>query len=83
VMPHKMAERWKDVQERNPPTLGCRRSVLAWLWRMRCGLDTDFRDPYTSMCHRIKTYSSDCGKKNAITCRKNKHRRMKTLRKTK
>jgi hypothetical protein len=59
--------------------------MLAWLWRMRCGLDTDFRDPYTSVCHRIKTYSSDCGKsKNAITCRKsNKRRRMKTLRKTK
>jgi hypothetical protein len=84
VLPHKMAERWKDVQQRNPPTLGCRRSILAWLWRMRCGLDTGFRDPYTSVCHRIKTYSSDCGKtKNAITCRKSKHRRMKTLRKTK
>ncbi len=89
VLPHDIAKRWKAVQYRNPPTWECRRSALAWLWRMRCGLDSEFHDPYTSVCHRIKSYSSDCGKsRGAITCRRSRHialhnRRRKTLRKTK
>jgi hypothetical protein len=38
---------------------------------MRCALDTDFKDPYTSVCQKIASFSSDCGKKKrAITCRK-------------
>jgi hypothetical protein len=46
---------------------------------MRCGLDTDFKDPYTSICKKIATYSSDCGKKKqAITCRKESKRRFTT-----
>jgi hypothetical protein len=61
----------KEVEIDNPPSLECRRSTLAWLWRMRCALDTDFKDPYTSICQKIASYSSDCGKKtNIITCRK-------------
>ena len=88
VLPHELSQKWKDVQQRNPPTLSCRRSSLAWLWRMRCGLDAEFHDPYTTVCHRIKTYSSDCGKSNgAITCRRKRSkrstRRRNTLRKTK
>ena len=86
VLPHEMAVQWKAVQQRNPPMLSCRRSTLAWLWRMRCGLDTDFHDPYTSVCHRIKTYSSDCGKKKGVvTCRRSRHTspRRNTMRKTK
>lgn len=71
VLPAEIARRWKEVEKKNPPTLDCRRSSLAWLWRMRCGLDTTFKDPYTSICKRISAYSSDCGKKKeAITCRK-------------
>jgi len=69
VLPEEIAKRWKKIK--NPPTLNCRRSTLAWLWRMRCALDTNFKDPYTSICKKIATYSSDCGKnKRAITCRK-------------
>jgi hypothetical protein len=85
VLPHEIAKRWEEVEKQNPPTLSCRRSALAWLWRMRCGLDSTFHDPYTSVCHRIKTYSSDCGKKSgAITCRRHKGtRKNKTLRKRK
>uniref|UniRef100_A0A6C0KRF4 thiol oxidase n=1 Tax=viral metagenome TaxID=1070528 RepID=A0A6C0KRF4_9ZZZZ len=71
VLPLDIQKHWKRVQHMNPLTLDSRRSVLAWLWRMRCGLDTDFKDPYTSVCQRIASYSSDCGKKKrAITCRK-------------
>lgn len=94
VLPHELGKRWKMVEEQHPPAMGSRRSMLAWLWRMRCGLDTEFHDPYTSVCRRIKTYSSECG---GITCRKRSTRsnrqtqrkrstrstRQKTLRKTK
>ena len=79
VLPAEIARRWEEVEKKNPPTLGCRRSTLAWLWRMRCGLDTDFKDPYTSICKKIATYSSDCGKKKqGITCRKQSKRRFTT-----
>lgn len=84
VLPHEIATRWKEVEKRNPPTWACRRSTLAWLWRMRCGLDTGFRDPYQSVCNRIAGYSSDCGKKKGgITCRrKPRTHRAKTAKKT-
>jgi hypothetical protein len=80
VLPTEMATHWKAVEKRNPLRLECRRSVLAWLWRMRCGLDTTFHDHYTSICKQISTYSSDCGtSRNAVTCRKKrvKHTRRK------
>jgi hypothetical protein len=71
VLPGEMAKKWKEAEKTNPPTLDCRRSTLAWLWRIRCTLDTKFRDPYTSVCQKIASFSSDCGKKKrAITCRK-------------
>lgn len=71
VLPGEIATKWEEVEKTNRPALDCRRSTLAWLWRMRCALDTDFKDPYTSICQKIKSFSSDCGKKKrAITCRK-------------
>jgi hypothetical protein len=71
VFPEEIAKRWKDIEKKNPPTIECRRSTLAWLWRMRCALDSNFKDPYTSICQKIASYSSECGKKNTmITCRK-------------
>jgi hypothetical protein len=70
VLPHDMAAHWEEVEKKNPPTLGCRRSSLAWLWRMRCGLDAQFRDPYTSVCKTMASYSSDCGTKGTVTCRR-------------
>jgi len=82
VLPGIISEKWQEVQKINPPTLDCRRATLAWLWRMRCALDSEFKDPYTSVCKRIATFSSDCGKKRrAITCRK--RRINKTLKNTK
>ena len=71
VLPVEIGKRWSEIQKNNKANLECRRSTLAWLWRMRCALDTDFKDPYTSVCKTIASYSSDCGvKKRAITCRK-------------
>jgi hypothetical protein len=83
VLPGEIAKRWEEVEQNNPPTLDCRRSTLAWLWRMRCAIDTDFKDPYTSVCQKIASYSSDCGKKKrAVTCRKQQKRRFtKTIKK--
>ena len=81
VFPEEISKKWKEIE--NPPTLKCRRSTLAWLWRMRCALDSNFKDPYTSICKKITGYSSDCGKnKKAITCRKRKKTRM-TIKTTK
>jgi hypothetical protein len=84
VLPGEIAYFWKEVERKNPPKLECRRSALAWLWRMRCALDTNFKDPYTSVCQKIASYSSDCGKKKrAITCRKHSSfKKHKSLRKT-
>jgi hypothetical protein len=74
VFPEEISKRWKEVEMNNHPALECRRSTLAWLWRMRCGLDNTFKDPYTSICKKIAAYSSDCGKKKrAITCRKQRN----------
>ena len=71
VLPVEIGKRWKEVERIQTPTLHSRRSALAWLWRIRCSLDSDFQDPYTSVCQRIASFSSDCGKKKrAITCRK-------------
>jgi hypothetical protein len=70
ILPKEVQEHWRKVEKTNPPTLACRASTLNWLWRMRCGLDAHFKDPYTSICKRIATYSSDCGKSNrSVTCR--------------
>lgn len=84
AMPKEMRENWRRVEQTNPPTLVCRASTLAWLWRMRCGLDTSFHDPYTSICKRVATFSSDCGsKKKGITCRKSMGVKRKTCKKRK
>lgn len=82
VLPAPIYKEWEKACQMNPETLENRRSTLAWLWRMRCALDQDFKDPYTSICKKIASYSSDCAKKKrAITCRKRVVR--KTLKKKK
>jgi len=79
VLPVTISKKWLEVQKNNPPVFTCRKSILAWLWRMRCGLDTKFKDPYTTVCKKIASYSSDCGtKRYGITCRKRYRQRSKT-----
>lgn len=69
-----LSEMVLGAAKRTKRDLSCRRSTVAWLWRLRCTLDVDFKDPYTSVCNRIASFSSDCGaaKGRRKTCRKRK-----------
>lgn len=81
VLPDEIGRRWKEMETKTPMAWESRRSMMAWLWRMRCGLDTSFHDPYRSVCRHIATYSSDCGKKKGgVTCRKSRAKMRKTKR---
>ena len=64
VLPEKISKKWKEL--RIQPTLKTRHSALEWLWKIRCGLDSNFKDPYTSVCKNISSFSTKCDKK---TCR--------------
>jgi hypothetical protein len=66
ILPSEIAKRWQQLHIK--PTLYSRQATLSWLWKMRCALDTQFKDPYTAICKRIKSFSSDCSHSN--TCRK-------------
>lgn len=64
---------WQAAEESTGKNLKSRRTTLAWLWRMRCVLDPDFTDPYTQICRRVGSYSSDCSKSiRGKTCRRNR-----------
>ena len=66
---------WLEAERRTNRELTCRRSAVAWLWRMRCALDPGFKDPYTAICRRIASYSSGCGSKaRGKTCRRGRRR---------
>lgn len=76
VLPSEIGKHWHNVTLK--PDLRSRKSTLAWLWKMRCALDTEFKDPYTSICKKIAGHSSDCGHSNrAITCRRIRSTRKK------
>jgi hypothetical protein len=80
VLPSSMRDIWYDVQRRNKPILDCRRSTIAWLWRMRCGMDQSFKDPYTLVCKKIASHASGCSSSlRAKTCRKIRNSSHKTL----
>jgi hypothetical protein len=83
VLPSEIRQKWKEQEEKiglEDERFTSRKTMLAWLWKMRCGLDRGFKDPYTTICKRIATFSSDCGKKQrGITCRKRRKQRSKTL----
>ena len=66
VLPLQIRQAWQRTRIR--PDLRSRHTTLEWLWKMRCALDTHFKDPYTAICKRIKSYSSDC--KHGYTCRR-------------
>lgn len=54
--------------------LSTRSSILEWLWKMRCHLERDYHDPYSTVCKKIASFSSDCAtQKGAFTCRKKRH----------
>lgn len=75
VLGGSLGEKWREAEKATEPTLANRRATLAWLWRMRCYLDPDFKDPYTALCAKISNYSSNCHKsKRAMTCRRRQKR---------
>jgi hypothetical protein len=52
-----------------------RKSALAWLWKIRCGMETDLhhmkKDTFYGLCKRIANYRSGCAtNKRAKTCRR-------------
>lgn len=70
----RLREIWLTALEKNPPALACRRSSIAWLWRMRCAIEADYSDPYTLVCKKISAHSSDCSTSSrAKTCRRKRH----------
>lgn len=78
VLPPAIATQWKKAEAKHPPQFTTRQQTMNWLWRMRCELDTEFHDPYRSVCQAIATYSSDCSvKKGAITCRASRRKTRK------
>jgi Erv1 / Alr family len=71
VLPGDIASIWRNALNTSRPSTECRRSTVAWLWRMRCAMDPDFRDPYTQVCSKIASYASGCSSsRRAKTCRK-------------
>ena len=79
VLPLEIQKKWVEIQKNNKPILNCRRATIAWLWRMRCGLDSNFKDPFTSICKKIAIYSSECSKSLTVnTCRKQRQKYRKT-----
>lgn len=58
----------------NSTVFSTRASTLEWLWKMRCHLEQDYADPYSSVCKKIASFSSDCAtQKGVFTCRKKRH----------
>ena len=74
VLPPSIRTHWNRALRRHPPTLKTQTSTLNWLWRMRCTLQHDYSDPYSTICRQIAQYSSDCGtRRGAFTCRRKKN----------
>lgn len=72
VLPTEISHVWQQKQKEEP-CLECRRSTVAWLWRTRCAIDPEFKDPYTEICKKVSSYSSECSKSvRSRTCRKKK-----------
>ena len=66
-----LGSKWQAALDTTNPSFKNRRETVAWLWRMRCVLDPNFKEPYTEICRKIRYFSSDCAKKiRARTCRK-------------
>lgn len=64
-----------------------RRSAMAWLWKIRCGLESDLEQlgsvNFHGLCKEVATYRSGCSKsKKARTCRRLRSTVKKSVRKT-
>lgn len=81
VLPPGIALRWKRAEAKYPPMLQTRQETMNWLWRMRCELDTDYHDPYRTVCRRVAQHSSDCSTQRGVfTCRRKAHKKTRKIR---
>ena len=84
VLPISINLHWMAAEKIHPPALDSRNSTMEWLWKIRCTMDSSFQDPYATICKKIAGYSSECGKKKGVTCRrirKKSSKRRKTIKK--
>jgi hypothetical protein len=76
VLPfHEWSTSWKTHAGSTTKAIKNRRSALAWLWKIRCGMDTDLHTMSTlnfhGLCKQIATHRSGCSKSTrARTCRR-------------
>lgn len=71
VLGTSLSPAWQTAEKITGPNIKCRRTTLAWLWRMRCILDPNFTDPYTQICQKVSSFSSECSKSSrGKTCRR-------------
>ncbi len=68
-------ESWKRHAGSVTAAVKNRRAALAWLWKIRCGMDTDLNKIRTvyfhGLCKQIATHRSGCSKSTrAKTCRR-------------
>jgi hypothetical protein len=73
ILPNSIAKLWNDAYKKESMCLQSRRTTVAWLWRMRCKIDANFKDPYTEVCRAIASHASGCSKSlRAKTCRRHR-----------
>jgi hypothetical protein len=80
VLPHVLPfKEWQISWRRHAgpvkEALLSRKSALAWLWKIRCGMEKDLqhmgKDTFYGLCKRIATHRSGCAtSKRAKTCRR-------------
>jgi Erv1 / Alr family len=88
VLPFK---EWQDSWRKHAgpvkEALQNRRTAMAWLWKIRCGMESDLEQISTTnfhgLCKEVATYRSGCSKsRKARTCRRSKDSLKKVRRKT-
>lgn len=72
VLPTYWADAWKRATEVAGEAIPRnQRSMVAWLWRVRCAFEGDKDEPYAEVCGRLTYYSSGCSTSSrAKTCRR-------------
>jgi hypothetical protein len=76
VLPFKeWQDSWKKHAGSVKPVLQNRKACLAWLWKIRCGLESDLNKmkstTFYGLCKKIASYRSGCSKSlRAKTCRR-------------
>jgi hypothetical protein len=76
---------WKKYAGSCEKAIINRRSAMSWLWKIRCGLESDLQQlgqtNFHGLCKEVANYRSSCStNRRARTCRSVKHSSRKTLR---